>query len=261
MHKGLLLIHGVGCGGEVWDRMRPAFEAEGYTVDAPTLFPDRRTISDPPETLCDLRLADYIEAMSEAAARLADKTGQRPAVMGHSMGGLIAQHLAARGDVSAAVFLTPAQPKGCTVFNFKVLRTFAALFAIRRKKLPNTPVKVGPKGFSWGVVNLVDPARHAEIYAQARYDSGKVYMDLSEPEPIDAADVKVPTLTIAATKDRATIAKAVRKVAAKYAGAAVPGAFLEYPENAHWIVDEPGTDAVTSDILSWLNSLAPAAKA
>jgi len=32
----------------------------------------------------------------------------------------------------------------------------------------------------------------------------------------------------------------------------VPGDFLEYPRNAHWILDEPGTDKVAADIAAWL---------
>ena len=40
MTKSLLMIHGIGCGGEVWDRMRVGFEAAGWNCDAPTLFPD-----------------------------------------------------------------------------------------------------------------------------------------------------------------------------------------------------------------------------
>lgn len=253
MAKGLLLIHGVGCGGEVWDRMRPDFEAAGYTVSAPTLFPDRRTIEHPPASISDLRLANYVDAMQAAAGELASQTGERPAIMGHSMGGLIAQQLVERGAAQAGVFLTPAQPKGCIVFNFKVFRTFASVFKIGRKNLPNSPVKVGPKGFSWGVLNKVDKARHAEIYAQARFDSGKVYEDLSEPPEINASSFTVPTLTIAARHDRATIPKAVRKVAQKYRSAPVPGDFIEYENNAHWIVDEPGTDQVTADIITWLD--------
>jgi len=252
MAKGLLLIHGVGCGGEVWDRMRPHFEAVGYRVEAPTLFADKRTIGPPPGDLPDLRLDDYVEAMSQAAAALARETGEKPAVMGHSMGGLIAQKLAERGDVAAAIFLTPAQPRGCTVFSFSVLRTFAALFRIGRKRLPSSPVKVGPKGFSWGVLNKVPRARHGEIYATARHDSGKVYMDLSDPPEIDEAKVAIPTLTIGAALDRATVIRAVRKVADKYSRAAVRGDYIEYRENAHWIVDEPGTDDVAKDILDWL---------
>ncbi|HBF89689.1 MAG TPA: alpha/beta hydrolase, partial [Hyphomonas atlantica] len=60
------------------------------------------------------------------------------------------------------------------------------------------------------------------------------------------------TLTIAAGADRATPAKGVRKVGEKYAKSPVAGDFLEYKDNAHWIVDEPGTDKVVADIVAWL---------
>lgn len=79
-----------------------------------------------------------------------------------------------------------------------------------------------------------------------------MYGDISDGIEIDAAKITVPTLTIAATKDRATLAKAVRKVAAKYAASPVPGDFLEYKQHAHWIIDEPGTDKVVADISAWL---------
>ena len=39
-------------------------------------------------------------------------TSATPAVVGHSMGGLIAQRLAERGDVRAAVLVSPAPPQG-----------------------------------------------------------------------------------------------------------------------------------------------------
>lgn len=258
MAKSILLIHGVGCGGEIWDRMAGIFRQAGYAVEAPTLFPELRTLEDPPPALCDLRLQDYVDAMSVLAGDMADKYGEKPVIIGHSMGGLVAQHMAIEDDAAAAVFLTPAQPKGCTVFSLKPLRTFSVVLKIGRKNLPRTPVKVGRKGFAWGVLNAVDRARHDEIYAGARYDSGRVYVDLMEPEPLEESKVQIPTLTIAASKDRATLARAVRKVGRKYARSPVPGDFIEYPGHAHWIVDEPGTDKVCADILDWIARVLPA---
>ena len=129
--------------------------------------------------------------------------------------------------------------------------TFANILISQNRKKGH---KVWKTGFSYGVLNCVPKARHAEIYAGARYDSGKVYGDLTDGTEIDEADLKIPTLTIAGSKDRATLAQAVRKVGEKYAKAPVPGDFREYPENAHWIVDEPGTDTVTADIVHWLAS-------
>lgn len=254
MAKNMLMIHGVGCGGEVWDVIRAPFEAAGWTCEAPTLFPQFRTVDTPPSSLADLTLDDYVEAMGEKAREMAAESGEKPVVIGHSMGGLIAQKLTEAGLVKAGVFLTPAQPEGCTVTDLRVLRTFWSILKVGRKNVPGGVFKVGPNGFSWGVLNCVPKARHDDIYAGALYDSGRVYEQLSEPGPIDEAKVDVPTLTIGAKKDRATVIKAVRKVGAKYATAAVAGDYLEYANNAHWIVDEPGTDKVSSDILEWLEA-------
>ena len=52
--------------------------------------------------------------------------------------------------------------------------------------------------------------------------------------------------------DRTVPVESVRATAAKYAK--VGGEFLEYPRNAHWIVDEPGTDKMVSDIDTWLGA-------
>lgn len=249
MAKTLLMIHGVGCGGEVWDRMIPAFEADGWTCEAPTLFPDRRVKQNPPANLADLGIDDYVAAMEAKAREIAKSTGGMPAVIGHSMGGLIAQVLAEKGVVSQAVFLTPAQPKGCAVIGPSVAFTFLNIL-IRQDRTKS--YKVWRTGFDFGVTNCVPKRLREEIYSHALYNSGKVYGDLTDGIEIDESKITIPTLTIAAGKDRATLATAVRKVGMKYSHAQVPGDFLEYPQNAHWIVDEPGTDKVAADIVAWL---------
>jgi len=240
----LLMIHGIGCDASAWDVMKPAFEAGGWTCEAITLFPERRVRENPPASLPELGLADYIEAAAAEARRLAARDGAKPAVIGHSMGGLIAQALAERGEVSRAVFLTPAQPKDCAAVGLPVVWTFFnVLLQQDRKK----SYKVWKTGFRWGVLNRVPKERHDAIYAGALYDSGKVYGDISDGITVDEAKVMVPTLTIAAGQDRATLAQGVRKVGAKYARSPVAGDFLEYPGHAHWIIDEPGTDKVSAD--------------
>ncbi|MCR9195444.1 MAG: alpha/beta fold hydrolase [Hyphomonas sp.] len=253
MSKTLLMIHGVGCGGEVWDRMKRDFAMAGWTCEAPTLFPELRTRENPPEALADLTLSDYVEAAAEKAETITQRDGEKPVVIGHSMGGMIAQKLAERGAVRGAIFLTPAQPQGCTVTDLRVLRTFWSILKVGQKNVPGGVFKVGPNGFRWGVLNAVDKARHDEIYADALYDSGRVYDDLANPGPVDETKINIPTLTIGAKKDRATVIKAVRKVGAKYAKASVPGDYFEYANHAHWIVDEPGTEQVSADIMEWLD--------
>lgn len=253
MGKTLLMIHGVGCGGEVWDRMKRDFVMAGWTCEAPTLFADLRTRSDPPSGLADLTLTDYIKAAADHADAITAREGEPPVIIGHSMGGMIAQKLVEQGHVRAGIFLTPAQPAGCTVTDLRVLRTFWNILKVGQKNVPGGVFKVGPNGFRWGVLNAVPKDRHDAIYQQALFDSGRVYHDLANPGPIDESKFAVPTLTIGATKDRATVIKAVRKVGAKYAKAKVPGDYLEYRRHAHWIVDEPGTEQVSADILEWMD--------
>jgi len=254
MTKTLLMVHGVGCGGEVWRRMKREFEMAGWMCDAPTLFEDLRTPDTPPERLAELRLSDYVDAISEKAHEMTEQTGAAPVIIGHSMGGLIAQHLVESGSARGGIFLTPAQPAGCTVTDLRVLRTFWNIVKVGQKNVPGGVFKVGQKGFRWGVLNVVPKTRHDEIYAGALYDSGWVYHDLANPGSIDEAQIKVPTLTIGAKRDRATVIKAVRKVGEKYAKAACPGDYIEYGRHAHWIVDEPGTEQVSADILEWLDA-------
>lgn len=245
----LLMIHGIGCDASAWDRMKPMFEAGGWTCEAITLFADRRVRENPPASLPELGLADYIEAAVAEARRLAVRDGVKPAVIGHSMGGLIAQVLAERGEVSKAVFLTPAQTKDCAAIGLPVVWTFLNVLLKGDRK---RSYKIWKSGFRWGVLNRVPKERHDEIYAGALYDSGKVYGDISDGISVDETKVMIPTLTIAASHDRATLPQGVRKVAAKYARSPVKGDFIEYPDHAHWIIDEPGTDKVAGDILGWL---------
>lgn len=249
----LLMIHGIGCDAGAWDAMKPGFEAAGWSCEAITLFPDRRVRENPPATLPELGLSDFIDAAAAEARRLAARDGAKPAVIGHSMGGLIAQVLAERGEVSKAVFLTPAQPKDCAEIGLPVAWTFLNIILQQNRK---KSYKVWKTGFRWGVLNLVQKERHDAIYATALYDSGKVYGDITDGIIVDESRVTIPTLTIAGGQDRATLPKGVRKVAAKYAKSPVPGDFIEYPGHAHWIVDEPGTDKVVADIAAWLGKAA-----
>lgn len=249
MGRTLLLIHGVGCAGSVWAPMRRYLERAGWTCEAPTLFPHLRLTENPPDELNKLGLDDYITAMSEECRLIRERTGEKPVVIGHSMGGLIAQALVEMNMTSGGVFLTPAQPRDCHAVTPAVAFTFLNVLLSQNRSKAH---KVWKTGFKWGVLNCVPRSRHDEIYAEALYDSGKVYGNLADGINIREDRFQVPTLTIAATKDRATPAKAVRKMKEKYARSPVPGDFHEYENHAHWILDEPGSDQVASDILDWL---------
>jgi len=254
----ILMIHGVGCTGRAFDRMAADFRARGWTVQAPTLKADLRVKDNPSPALPRLTLSDYVDEAEGWARAIALETGRQPVLFGHSMGGLIVQKLLERGVGRAGVLITPAGPAGSDAkVKLSTLYTFANLLFTPR---PETrPLKVWRPGFEWGVLNRVPKARHDALYAEAVYDSGRVYEGLRWPEKdpgrtgfIDETKITVPILTIAGGQDRTVPVEGVRATAARYAR--VGGEYREYPGNAHWIVDEPGTDVMISDIDAWLGA-------
>ncbi len=252
----IIMVHGVGATGDTFSRLAPAFRDKGWRVETPTLRPDRRTSENPPADLPKLRLKDYVDDIEALARAIEAETGAAPVLFGHSMGGLVVQKVLERGAGRAGILITPASPVGARSGK-SVAQAFTFANILFTGKPETRSHKIWKTGFSWGVLNRVPEAKHAGIYATAVYDSGGVYEDLAYPERdpsktayIDESRITTPVLVIGGGRDRATPIADVRKVGEKYAR--IGGELRIYPENGHWIVDEPGTDQVIADIAAWL---------
>lgn len=250
----VLLIHGYGCAGDVWGPVAGRLRAEGYRVETPTIRAAVRTVEGPRAGLAGLTLADYVDEMIAYAQTLAKETGAKPIVMGHSMGGLIAQKIAEAGHAAAVVLFAPASPADARGKpKLAPLITFLNLALAGR---PETRAgKMWKTGFKFGVANAVPAARHDALYATMVYDSGQVLADLAYParDPnkaayVDASKVTAPMLVLAGALDRTTPVEDVRLVGRKYAGAE----YREYPDNAHYLIDEPNTMKILDDLIAWL---------
>jgi pimeloyl-ACP methyl ester carboxylesterase len=254
----ILMLHGVGSSADAFVKLAPAFRERGWKVVTPTLRDELRPTANPPEALNKVSLADYVADASALAKKIAAEDGVAPVVMGHSMGGMLTQKLAEAGLARAAVLITPASPPDARAGrSLAQAVTFANILFSGRPE--NRSHRIWKTGFTSGVLNCVPKARHAAIFAESRYDSGRVYADLAYPDEdpnraafVDETKVTVPMLVIGAAKDRTTPIADVRKCAEKYKG--VGADYREYANNGHWIVDEPGTDKVIADIAGWLDA-------
>jgi len=260
MAKTVLMIHGYGCASSCWGPVAERLTAEGYRVETPTIRADQRKVAAPGAGLAGLSLADYVADMSALAASLAKQDGEAPIVFGHSMGGLIAQKLAEAGLVSGAVLFSPASPADARG-KPKLSPVFAFLNAVLMSKPETKTVKQWKTGFKWGVMNAVPASRHDALYAKMVHDSGRVLADLAWPDKdpnktahVDVDKVTVPVLVVAGALDRTTPVDDLRLVGQKYS--AVGGDYVEYPNNAHWLIDEPGTDVILGDVIGWLKNKA-----
>src|SRR5207253_6821443 len=117
----VVMIHGAFCGGWSFAHWRAAYEAHGFSVHAPTLR-HHDSEQDAPGSLAGVSIRDYCAELGA----LLDRLDAPPVIVGHSLGGLVAQMLAARGRVRALVLLAPLAPFGIfpsTAFEWMAMQT------------------------------------------------------------------------------------------------------------------------------------------
>src|SRR5712664_4774273 len=98
----VVFVHGLWLLSSSWDNWRTLFEEKGYTTLAPGWPDDPDTVEEAkqdPEVFAHKRLKQVTDHYVDAIGQL--KT--RPAVIGHSFGGLIAQKIAGEGVAAVTV--------------------------------------------------------------------------------------------------------------------------------------------------------------
>lgn len=249
MQTPVLMIHGMCCTGDVWAQFRAFFEARGAKVYTPTLRPEQRVTvqSMPPRSLSSLSLHDYVADLEREVQRIEAETGEMPVVIGHSMGGLLAQALAERNCVRAAVFISPAAPAGVRTLPNRVFWTAYKL--LTKLGLTSPIIRPDKRTVYPMVLNALPRSERRAAVEAMVWESGRAFGEFAH-FPIDETKIRVPVLTIAAGRDRLVAAPLVRRTGLKYA--AVGGDFREYRTHAHWLYAEPGWERPAAEIYAWL---------
>src|SRR3990170_1534621 len=104
MAKDIVMLHGANAGGWCFDRFKAVFERLGFTCHTPDLIGHGTKAADAAKTLVGVGMADY---RAELEAFLKTVPPQ-PVLLGHSMGAVLAQQLAAQGLGRALILVAPA---------------------------------------------------------------------------------------------------------------------------------------------------------
>ncbi|MDO8838851.1 MAG: alpha/beta hydrolase [Parvibaculum sp.] len=239
----VMLIHGMWSRPQVWQGFREFLEARGYRVLTPALRHHDREPGDAPHPeLGQTSLADYVADLAAEIATL----GHKPLAVGHSMGGTLAQMLAARGLVEAAVALAPAQCAGTFNFDLRSIWIFRREFA--RYGFWQKPQLPAFDAMRFGVLNGLPGDEQERLYAtlvpesgRAAFEIGWWFLDRQRTTWINPADVACPMLFLTGDRDKLTPLWLARRTAAIYDGKA---RFEELGGHAHWLISEPGWEAV-----------------
>jgi pimeloyl-ACP methyl ester carboxylesterase len=252
----IVLIHGMWCGPEHWERLRAFLEQRGWRVIAPALRHHRAL--PPPAALGTTSLLDYAADLEEEIRAL----GGRPILVGHSMGGLLAQILAARGCCSAAVLLSPAAPWGVFPLRVSVVRSFLSL--LLRWRFWRRPHLLTSGEADYALLHRLEPSERRRVCATLRPESGRAiaeiglwWFDPRRAGEVDAARIRCPVLIVQGAEDRIVPAPVTRRVARRYRAE-----YRELDGHAHWLVEEPGWEGVFEGIERWIEATAlPAERA
>ncbi len=249
----MMMIHGMWGRPGVWENFRPYFTQRGFDVHAPALRHHESGSTDSGSDLGKTSLIDYAGDL-EAAVRRLDSP---PILVGHSMGGLLAQQLAGRGLARALVLLAPVIPPGLGILRPSMIRIFRRL--VFRRRFWARPQRLGQKQAAYGLFQRLAPAERDRQIAAMSYESGRVLFELAlsamdhrHAALIDLEQIRCPVLIVAGARDRIVPLNDLRRLAARYGPRA---RYIELPEHGHWLMGEPGWPAIADVCMRWLDEI------
>jgi len=163
----VVFVHGLWLLPSSWDRWREVFEQAGYVTLAPGWPDDPDTVEEAtehPEVFAHKSIGLIADHFAEVIAAL----DQKPAVLGHSFGGLLAQILAGRGLSAASVAIDPAPFRGVLPLPFSALKSAS-------------PVLRNPANRSRAVLLTYDQFRYAFANVVSEEEAKQLYDDFAVP--------------------------------------------------------------------------------
>jgi len=246
----IVMIHGMMGGAWCWDNYKEFFEARGYRCLVPVLrYHDMDPAGKPDPRLGGTSLLDYARDL-EGEIRQLDEP---PVLLGHSMGGLLAQMLASRGLARALVLLSPAAPAGILSANWSAVKDF--LVILRHLSYWRGSFRLADPAAVYAFLDRLPEAEQEKACRRLVYESGRAALEIGcwllDPRRaarVDAEQIKCPVLVLAGKADKITPASVVKQVAGRYK----PLVTYQEFDHTHWIIGEPGWEAVAGYIDQWL---------
>ncbi len=245
----VIFVHGAFCGGWAFERFKGPFEAKGFRC----LSPDLRGhgASDRPDAVIGLSMADYATGLGALIAA----EPAPPILIGHSMGGLVAQMAAGRAKVAALVLLAPSPPWGVAGGSFEEAISAVSLYALGPFwTMAVEPDLASARGYS---LDRLPKGEQRAVFDRMVPESGRAlwetlnwWLDPLMTTSVSGASIKAPVLAVAGERDRIHPPATVAQVAERLGGSCEVMSGM-----SHWLVAEPGWEAVAQGCLAWLDAV------
>ncbi|MGE3301642.1 MAG: alpha/beta hydrolase [Hyphomonadaceae bacterium] len=249
MTTPVVFVHGAFCGGWAFDSFRQPFESLGLATHAPDL-PGHARGADM-ERLAAFGVQDY----ADAVVRVAQGLPRPPVLIGHSLGGLIAQMAAMQVECAGLILLAPSAPWGVMPTTLDEHANWLGVSLLgdywRR------PIPPDYQTARRTTLDRLSREEARRAFANFVPESGRVvfetvqwWLDHAMHSAAPANKIACPMLAIAGGKDYVNPATTVRRIINRFPGAQAD--FYEFREMSHWLVGEPEWPEVARLCIEWM---------
>jgi non-heme chloroperoxidase len=159
----VVFVHGLWLLPSSWDRWAKLFEDNGYVALTPGWPDDPETVEEAaehPEVFAGKsigQVADHFETIIRGLER-------KPAIIGHSTGGLLTQILAGRGLAAVSVAIDPAPFRGVLPLPFSTLKSSSPVLRNPANRARAVPLTFDQ--FRYGFANAVSDEEARQLYEE-----------------------------------------------------------------------------------------------
>ena len=251
MTPPVVLIHGAFCAAWAFDGYRALLERQGTKVLAPTL----RHHETPPGARAprELGVTSVLDYASDIE-RIVRGLKEPPILIGHSMGGLVAQMVAARVPVRALALLAPSAPWGTLPTSaWEIASAQGLYFAGQFWNKPLRPEAWIAESHALDLLPLAErEATFARFVAESGLATFEILhwaLDARRASYVDAGAIRCPVLCVAGEFDRVNPPKTVASIARRHRE---NGHFFQVDGASHWLIGEPGWEKTARFVFAWL---------
>src|SRR5438132_1441815 len=157
----VVFIHGLWLLPSSWDRWAEVFDQAGYAPLTPGWPDDPETVAEAnanPDVFAHKTIEQVADHFGEVIGRL----DRKPAVIGHSFGGLLTQIVAGRGLSAASVAIDPAPFRGVLPLPLSALKSAWPVLSNPANR--NRAVPLTYDQFRFGFANAVGENEARQLY-------------------------------------------------------------------------------------------------
>lgn len=249
MTKDIVMLHGASAGAWCFDKFRGVFEGLGWTCHTPELIGHGKDAAAADTKLVGVGMADYRAELTKFLNTLSAP----PVLLGHSMGAVLAQQLAAPSKARALVLVSPAPRAGILPTSDSERQLDLDLMTIA--SFWKTVIRPDFDLACIYSLNKVPKAEQRAVFDRFGPESGRAYFELffwmfdkSRATAVDTDAVRCPVLCVSGADDNLVSLVTARSTAAPYRDAA----FWAETGHGHMLPIEPGAEAVARRIADWI---------